>query len=109
SVIESAKEVSQIVKTLVEERIRQGKTQQDLAEKCGLKQSAIARMESLQAIPRLDTVLRVARGLGVSFVLESPEFKAGISDSVINLSDYRWNPANAMGYFKGEYHYGVLG
>lgn len=61
--IEVAKKLSDILYDISEARINQGLSQQKLAELCGLKQSAIARLESLQAVPRLDTVLRVATAL----------------------------------------------
>jgi len=61
--IEVAQRLSDILYDITEARINQGLSQQKLAELCGLKQSAIARLESLQTIPRLDTVLRVATAL----------------------------------------------
>ena len=63
--IETATEMARIIGELSEARIRLGLTQRQLAEKTGLKQSAIARMESLQTIPRLDTLIRVANSLNV--------------------------------------------
>jgi transcriptional regulator with XRE-family HTH domain len=59
----TAEDLSRIILTLIEARVDQGYTQRQLADKCGLKQSAIARMESLKTIPRLDTVIRVANAL----------------------------------------------
>lgn len=59
----AAEDLSRIILTLIEARVDQGYTQRQLADKCGLKQSAIARMESLKTIPRLDTVIRVANAL----------------------------------------------
>lgn len=39
-------------------------TQKELAERAGLQQSAIARMESLRSIPQIDTLHKVLRPLG---------------------------------------------
>lgn len=53
-----------IIDQLIAERHRQGKTQAQLAQDIQLPQSVIARLESKKAIPRLDTLLKVAAGLG---------------------------------------------
>ncbi len=62
---QTAEDIAKIINRLTEERVRHGLSQRDLAKLCGLKQSAIARMESIKSIPRLDTVLKVADALGV--------------------------------------------
>ncbi|NLN45576.1 MAG: helix-turn-helix domain-containing protein [Clostridiaceae bacterium] len=63
--IEVAEELARIIGSLAEARISSGLTQRQLAEKSGIKHSAIALMESLQAIPRLDTMIKIARHLRV--------------------------------------------
>ncbi|MGP1910659.1 helix-turn-helix domain-containing protein [Metabacillus sp. JX24] len=83
SISESEKMQIELVADLVDEirdaREELGLTQRDLADKTGLKQSAIARMESGGAIPRLDTVLRVALALGLKFKLIKDEESASIT------------------------------
>ena len=64
--IEVAKDISKIINNIVQTRIEMGLTQQELADKCGLKQSAIARIEKLQVMPRLDTVIRIAKSLDMT-------------------------------------------
>ena len=39
-------------------------TQRDLAEASGLKQPAIARIESMRSVPRVDTLLKLLVPLG---------------------------------------------
>ena len=63
--LEIAKKIADIISRLVRARIDLGMTQEELAKKCGLKQSAIARMEKINVFPRLDTVMRVAQCLNV--------------------------------------------
>lgn len=63
--IEVAKNISDIISALIRARTDKNLSQRELAEKCGLHQSAIARMERLQTVPRLDTVMRVASCLGM--------------------------------------------
>lgn len=90
---EAAEETARIINELSEERIRRGLSQRELAEMSGLKQSAIARMESLQSTPRLDTLVRVANALNVKLELakESPSCSV-----IIDFSAYK----------SGEYVYG---
>lgn len=66
SAIEVSSKVARIILALIEERVKKGLTQQQLADKCGMKQSAIARMESIESIPRLDTIIRVTTALGMT-------------------------------------------
>lgn len=67
---QTADDIAKVINRLVEARVHQGLSQRDLAERCGLKQSAIARMESIKSVPRLDTVLKVADALGLEMLLE---------------------------------------
>ncbi|MBS3908040.1 MAG: helix-turn-helix transcriptional regulator [Actinobacteria bacterium] len=47
-------------------------TQEELAERMGTTQSAIARLESGNQMPTLDTLFRLATALGVDFTI-TPE------------------------------------
>lgn len=67
----------EIVAQLVQRRVQLGFTQRELAEKTGLKQAAIARLESERATPRLDTLEKVSKALGLKITLiedENPHF-----------------------------------
>lgn len=61
-----------IVSAMIDARAESRLTQRELAERCGMKQSAIARLESGGANPTLKTLEQVAAGLGkrlrISFV-----------------------------------------
>ena len=57
--------ISAIIGDLVAARVRKGWTQRDLAAACGIQQSAIARMERFQVMPRLDTIVKIARELDI--------------------------------------------
>ncbi|MBE1557217.1 helix-turn-helix domain-containing protein [Sporosarcina limicola] len=59
----------EIVAQLVKRRTQLGLTQQQLADKSGLKQAAIARLETENAVPRLDTLEKVSRALGLRVTL----------------------------------------
>lgn len=56
-------EVSLIGK-LIEARERQGLSQKQLADMCGVKQSAIARLERMGATPKISTLIKILQPLG---------------------------------------------
>jgi ribosome-binding protein aMBF1 (putative translation factor) len=56
-------EVSLIGK-MIEAREQKGLSQRELAEISGLKQPAIARLESMKVTPQIDTLFRVLQPLG---------------------------------------------
>ncbi|ARU61341.1 hypothetical protein CBW65_10270 [Tumebacillus avium] len=58
--------VADLVAALTERRKRLDMSQRDLAEKCGVKQPMIARIESGASIPRLDTLFKLAFALGLT-------------------------------------------
>ncbi len=57
--------VADFVAQIVEAREQLGISQAELAKMCGLKQSAISRIESLKSTPQLDTVIRILQPLGL--------------------------------------------
>lgn len=54
-----------LVRSLVEERHKQGKTQQDIADYTGLKTPNVARVESCRYMPTLNVLIRYANALGM--------------------------------------------
>lgn len=60
---EDNKQVVSLVASIIKRRLELRLTQKELAELAGLKQSAVARFESLGATPRIDTLCRLARVL----------------------------------------------
>lgn len=63
--IATVEEIANIISEYVKTREEKGLTQGELAELSGIKQSAISRLESLKAIPQLDTMLRILKPLGL--------------------------------------------
>ena len=63
--VEVAEQMAQIIDEIVSARLDKGLSQRDLAKLCNMKQSTIARMETLQAVPRLDTLVKIAYYLGI--------------------------------------------
>ena len=77
--IDAAVRVSEIIEKVTEARVRRGITQRELADACGIRQPAIARMESLKTIPRLNTLVRIAEALDVEIRAEEKEPTGGVS------------------------------
>lgn len=59
----------ELIGKLVEAREAKGLTQEQLAEAAGVKQSAIARLESLKAIPQIDTLFKVLTPMGYKLAI----------------------------------------
>lgn len=60
---------AQLVGTLINRRIDLKMTQSELAEMSGIKQSAIARLESLRAVPKLETIYKLLDPLSLKLEL----------------------------------------
>ena len=58
-----------LAQTLKEERIRAGLTQEQLAEKIGIKKTYISRLENGKADVQLTTLFRIFEGLGRRVIL----------------------------------------
>lgn len=63
--IKSADMVSNLIVKIIQTRVEKSLTQKQVAEMAGLKQSAVARLESLTTFPRIDTLAKVAIVLGI--------------------------------------------
>ncbi len=78
--------ISKISADLIRLRLEKSMTQTDLAKKSGLKQSAIARLESEEVLPKLNTLLKLAKALDANINL-NPNEKSLIkieSNKIIN-------------------------
>ena len=53
-----------LIGKMIEAREKKGISQRELAEMCGVKQPAIARVESLKSTPRIDTLFKILAPLG---------------------------------------------
>ncbi len=54
----------ELIGKLIEAREKKGYSQRELAELSGVKQPAIARMESMKSTPQIDTILKILAPLG---------------------------------------------
>lgn len=53
-----------LIGKMIEAREEKGLSQRDLAELSGVKQPAIARLESMKSTPQIDTLLKILAPLG---------------------------------------------
>lgn len=63
--IEEAENISAIVSEVIKKRQELGISQRELAMLCGIPQSSVARIESFRITPRLDTLLKLMKPLGL--------------------------------------------
>ncbi|MDO8499282.1 MAG: helix-turn-helix transcriptional regulator [bacterium] len=59
----------ELIKAIIEKRLRRGLTQNDLAKKIGTKQSAIARLESGTYNPTVSFLGKVAKALDSNLLI----------------------------------------
>ena len=59
----------ELIGKLIEAREAKGLTQEQLAEAAGIKQSAIARLETLKATPQIDTLFKVLTPMGYKLTI----------------------------------------
>ena len=102
--IESTDKAIEIINKITKTRESLNITQRELAEKCGIKQPALARIESFVNIPKITTLIRIAQSLNISIEALNQEEKSMI-DNIENVSIckivtinydnregmYRWN------------------
>jgi HTH-type transcriptional regulator/antitoxin HipB len=88
--IEVIRERAAMVAQLIAIREHKGWTQEELAKRARMKQSAIARFEGDTTMPSMGTVLRVARALGVrpTFIPTDLELSAAAAKEEEDLVIY---------------------
>lgn len=59
----------ELIGKIIETREQKGYSQRDLAKLSGVKQPAIARLESMKSTPQIDTVLKLLAPLGYTLTV----------------------------------------
>lgn len=60
---------AELIGKIIEAREQRGYSQRDLARLSGVKQPAIARLESMRSTPQIDTVLKLLAPLGYTLTI----------------------------------------
>lgn len=60
-------EIASIVSSIISRRQELGVSQRELAKRCGIPQSSVARIETLKTTPKLDTLLKIMQALHLKF------------------------------------------
>ena len=64
-ILEEAEAEAAIISAMINQRNALGLSQRDLASLCDIPQSSVARIESSKTTPRLDTLLKLFKQLGL--------------------------------------------
>ena len=62
-------EPASIIAAVIKPRTELGLSQRDLAAICGIPQSSVARIESMQTNPNITTLLKILRPLGLKLTV----------------------------------------
>ena len=63
--LEEIEMLATIINAIINRRMELGISQRDLAEKCGLPQSSIARIEACTVQPKIGTLIKIMIPLGL--------------------------------------------
>lgn len=64
--IEEMEKLASIISAIIDRRKELGISQRDLAEKCGIPHSSVARIESCAVKPNVETIIKIMKPLGLT-------------------------------------------
>lgn len=67
---EQLKPEQDVIRAMIRARNELGITQAELAERTGIRQSNLSRIESGSCSPRVDTLQKIAAGLGKKLIIQ---------------------------------------
>jgi len=67
--LDEAKAEAAIISAMIEQRNALGLSQRELASMCEIPQSSVARIESCKTTPKLDTILKIFKQLGLALTV----------------------------------------
>lgn len=85
---ELQEQVSHLLIEIIGRRIDLKMSQRDLAQKCEIKQPMIARIERMDAIPRIDTLIKICNALDLKIEIK-PNNKG--KDNIIATESISYN------------------
>ncbi len=81
--VERINKVSDIIFKIVKTRLDLNISQRELANKTGIKQPVIARIEKLTSIPRIDTLCKICDALNIELNIEIKEEPKEVNETSI--------------------------
>ena len=69
--IKETEEIAAIVSAMIEKRKALGLTQRDLAAMCKIPQSSVARIESCAVKPKVETLIKIMKPLGLTLTAKA--------------------------------------
>ncbi len=69
--LNTIEDINKSISICYQQRINLNLTQQELANKIGIKQSALARIENLKVMPRIDTLIKLIKGLNLEIKIDN--------------------------------------
>lgn len=69
ALLDEAKAEAAIISAMIEQRNALGLSQRELASMCEIPQSSVARIESCKTTPKLDTILKIFKQLGLTITV----------------------------------------
>ncbi len=85
---ELQEQISHLLIKIIGRRIDLNMSQRDLAQKCGIKQPMIARIERMDATPRIDTLIKICNALDLKIEIK-PSNKG--KDNIIATESISYN------------------
>ena len=70
---ETIRQIARMVSDIIKRRKMLGLTQNEVAQKAGLSQAQVARLENSSQTPRVDTLIKVAIALGMNIQLNETD------------------------------------
>ncbi len=68
-ILDEARAEASIITAMIKQRTALGLSQRDLASLCDIPQSSIARIESYKTNPKLETILKIFKQLGLAITV----------------------------------------
>ena len=106
NVLESADKTIELIQKLIDTRKKLNLSQEEVAKKCNMKQSAIARIEAFKIIPKINTYLKIANALGIFVSATTHEINNLELTKIAllqNVAKYIYNSNNKIFYNNGGY------
>ena len=95
-----------VIRAMIDNRIAQNLTQKELAERTGINQADISKLENGTRNPSLKMLKRLAAGMGMALKIEFAKtilFKILIGEMESDEGTYKWGVTTSQAYFPKDF------